>query len=183
MPAGLAAAAQALSSWTVAALVLGVTGYGLWRRVPVYEAFIRGARSGLVVGLRLVPYLVAMLSAVELFQASGAMDALLSAVGPAVEWLGLPAPVLPMALLRPLSGSAAMAFLASTLKRYGPDSLLGFTASIMQGSTETTLYVVTVYLGAVGIRDPRWAVTAGLLADAGGFLAACAVSRLFWNGP
>ena len=183
MPSGLAAVAQALSSWTVAALVLGVTGYGLWRRIPVYEAFIRGARSGMAVGLRLVPYLVAMLSAVELFRSSGAMDGFLRAAGPLVEWLGIPAPVLPMALLRPLSGSAAMAFLASTFKRYGPDSLLGFTASVMQGSTETTLYVATVYLGAVGIRDPRWAVTTGLLADAGGFLASCAVSRIFWRGP
>ena len=174
---------QHLSGWVVAVWVGGVVSYGLWRRVPVYEAFIRGARSGMAAGLRLVPYLVAMLAAVELFQAAGAMDALVRAVGPYAGWLGIPAAVLPMFVLRPLSGSAAMAFVASTLRRHGPDSLEGFTASIMQGSTETTLYVVTVYLGAVGIRDPRWALASGLLADAAGLLAACALGRLFWTGP
>lgn len=175
--------ADRLSAAVIPALVVGITLLGLWRRVPVYEAFVRGARLGVATGLRLVPYLVAMLSAVELLRVGQALERMAQLLSPLTGLLGIPAPVLPLMLLRPLSGSAAMGYLAALLERYGPDSLEGLTASVVQGSTETTLYVVTVYLGAVGVRDPRWAVAAGLLADAGGFLAACAVSRIFWRPP
>ncbi|HEY8486240.1 MAG TPA: nucleoside recognition domain-containing protein [Limnochordales bacterium] len=180
--AGAAApAGDQLSAWVVPALVAGVVLWGLWRRVPVYEAFVRGARSGVATGLRLIPYLVAMLSAVELLSSTQALEQLTRLLEPAAALAGIPAPVLPLMLLRPLSGAASMGYLAALLRRYGPDSLVGFTASVVQGSTETTLYVVTVYLGSVGIRDARWSVAAGLLADAGGFLAACAASRLWWG--
>lgn len=183
MERALAEAAAGVARWAVPGLVAIIVGLGLWSGVPVYEVFVKGARSGLAVGLRLVPYMVAMLTATEVFRASGAMDSFSVLVGPVARWLGLPAQVLPLALIRPLSGSAAMGLLAFLLEAYGPDSAEGRLASVMQGSTETTLYVITVYLGSVGIRDPRWSLATGLLADAAGFCAAALFTRLLLPGP
>ncbi|HEY8425405.1 MAG TPA: nucleoside recognition domain-containing protein [Limnochordales bacterium] len=167
-----------VARWAVPAMIGLVVGIGASRGVPVYESFVRGAKSGLAVTLRVLPYMVAMLSATELFQQSGAMELVMAPLRPLTEWLGIPSVVLPMAIIRPLSGSAASGYLAHLLQTHGPDSLVGRLASVMQGSTETTFYVITVYLGSVGIRDPRWALTAGLLADAAGLAASVVAIRL-----
>lgn len=167
-----------LARWAVPVMTGLIVGLGAARGVAVYESFVRGARNGLAVALRIMPYMVAMLSATELFQRSGAMDLLVGPVRPVTEWLGIPVAVLPMALIRPFSGSAASGYLAHLLETHGPDSFVGRLASVMHGSTETTLYVVTVYLGSVGIRDARWALTAGLLADVAGFGASVLAVRL-----
>lgn len=176
------AAFDAIAAWSVPLLALALVAAGVWRRVPVYESFVRGARNGLMVGVRVIPYMVAMLAATELFRRSGAMDAVLGPVSPVARWLGVPAEALPMALIRPLSGSAASGYLAYLLEAHGPDSPVGRLASVMQGSTETTFYVITVYLGSVGIRDPRWALLAGLLADLAGFGASVLAVRLMGWG-
>lgn len=138
----------------------------------MYEVFCEGAREGFDTAIHILPYLVAMFVAIGVFRASQAMDALLSLLSGPVALLGIPAELLPLALLRPLSGSGALGYLAELLSEHGPDSLIGLIASTMQGSTETTFYVLTVYFGAVGVRKARHAVTVGLLADFAGFIAA-----------
>lgn len=161
----------------VCAIVVG----GLVKRVPVYTAFIEGAAEGLKVVGRIFPYLVAMLVAVQAFEASGALPWLERALSPVGDWLGFPGEVLPLGVLRPVSGTAAMGYLQMLFERFGPDSRQGLAASIMMGSSETTLYTVSVYLGAVSIRKPAYAVKAGLLSDAAGLIIAVIVSRLFFG--
>lgn len=173
---------DAVARWAVPVMTAVVVALGSARGVHVYESFVRGARHGLAVALRILPYMVAMLAATELFQRSGAMDLVLGPLVPLASRLGVPPDVLPMALLRPLSGSAATGYLAHLLQTRGPDSPAARLASVMHGSTETTLYVITVYLGSVGIRDPRWALATGLLADAAGFAASVLAVRLMgWS--
>jgi spore maturation protein SpmA len=157
---------------------------GVWRRVPVYEAFIDGARQGFAVARDLLPYLVAMLCAVGVLRASGALDMVLQAVRWAVHGLGLDTrfvDALPTALVKPFSGSAARAMLIETMHHDGVDSFPALTAATMQGSTETTFYVLAVYFGAVGIRRVRHAVACALLADLAGVLASIAVCYWFFG--
>ena len=165
---------KAMSPWVVPVLTVFFLGFGVLRRVPVYEAFIEGGREGFQLGMRIIPYLVAILTAVGMFRASGALDHLTSLIGPLTSPLGLPAEALPMALLRPLSGSGAYAIMAGTLSvpGQGPDTYIGWLVSTLQGSSETTFYVLAVYFGAVGIKRARHAVPAALLADLAGVAAA-----------
>ncbi len=164
----------------IAALVLT----GLRGGVPVYEAFIEGARDGLEVALRIIPYLVAMLVAIAMLRASGAIDSAVAFLGPFTAPFGVPAEVLPMALLRPLSGSGSFAVMAETIKEHGPDSFIGLLASTLQGSTETTFYVLAVYFGAAGVRNVRHALYCGLIADVAGFVGAVVACHLFFDvGP
>lgn len=151
--------------------------YGLWRRVPVYECFVSGAREGFDIAVRIIPYLVAMLCAIGMLRASGALDGLLALSRPLLEALGFPPELLPMALLRPLSGSGSLAVLADMTREHGADSLLVRMAGTLFGSTETTFYVLAVYFGAVGISRMRYAVQVGLLADASAAIAAVIVCR------
>lgn len=149
--------------------------YGLWRRVAVYEAFVGGAREGFDIAVRIIPYLVAMLCAIGMLRASGALDGLLELLRPLLEALGFPPELLPMALMRPLSGSGSLAVLADMMREHGADSLLVKMAGTLFGSTETTFYVLAVYFGAVGISRTRYAVQVGLLADATAAIAAVIV--------
>lgn len=169
-----------LQSWLMPVLAASLVLIGLRGGVAIYDAMIRGAREGLEVALRIVPYLVAILVAVGMFRASGALDLLISALGPVLRPLGVPPEVLPLALLRPLSGSGSFAVMSETLTAYGPDSFVGLVASTLQGSTETTFYVLAIYLGAAGIRDGRHALAAGLIGDLAGFAGAVAVCRWFF---
>jgi spore maturation protein SpmA len=163
-----------IAPWIVPGLMVGLLGFGTAKRVQVYECFVEGAKDGFNVALRIIPYLVAILTAVAMFRASGAMEALIAPLGAVTGLLGLPAEALPMALLRPLSGSGAYGVLASIIQdpAHGPDSLVGYLVSTFQGSTETTFYVLAVYFGAVGIRRIRHALFAALLADVAGIAAA-----------
>tara|TARA_R110002124_G_scaffold9429_8_gene48379 strand:+ start:19757 stop:21052 length:1296 start_codon:yes stop_codon:yes gene_type:complete len=163
-----------IAPWIIPGLMVALLGFGAAKRVPVYECFVEGAKDGFNVALRIIPYLVAILTAVAMFRASGAMDAVVGPLGGLTEMIGLPAEALPMALLRPLSGSGAYGVLASIIQdpAHGPDSLVGYLVSTFQGSTETTFYVLAVYFGAVGIRRIRHALFAALVADVVGIGAA-----------
>lgn len=162
----------------IPALLFGVSALALGRRVDVYAALCDGGREGLKLVGRILPALVLLLTAVELLRASGALEALTRLLAPAAVWLGIPAETLPLLLVRPLSGSAALAVGADLMAFYGPDSLIGRTAAIMLGSTETTFYTVSVYFSAAGIRKSRYAVSAALAADLTGFAAAALFARI-----
>lgn len=152
-------------------------GMGYIKKVRVYEKFVEGAKEGFEVGVKIIPYLVAMLLAIAMFRASGAMDLLTYLLRPFTDLIGMPAEVLPMALMRPLSGSGSLGVMTELMKTHGVDSLIGFISSTMFGSTETTFYVVAVYFGAVNIRNTRYALPAGLIADTAGLIAATLICR------
>lgn len=165
---------RAIAPWIIPSLMLGLLGFGAARKVRVYEVFIEGARDGFQVALRIIPYLVAILVAVAMLRTSGALAALIGPLGVLTGPLGLPAEALPMALLRPLSGSGAFGVLASIINdpAIGPDSYTGILVSTFQGSTETTFYVIAVYFGAIGVRRMRHALPTALIADVVGIGAA-----------
>ncbi|MGE3936683.1 MAG: nucleoside recognition domain-containing protein [Rhodospirillaceae bacterium] len=175
---------SAVSPWIMPALIVAFLSFGVLRGVRVYEAFVEGARDGFAVAIRIIPYLVAILVAIAMLRASGALDALIGVLAPVTSLVGLPAEALPMALLRPLSGSGAYGVLASIINdpAIGPDSYVGRVVSTIQGSTETTFYVLAVYFGAVQIRRIRHALAAGLIADTAGILAAVAAVAWFYGG-
>lgn len=173
-----------LSEGLIPALIAAVLAVGLIRRLPIYETFIDGAREGLVTTVDIVPHLIGMLVAVHMLQASGLLLALIQAGAPLFSAVGVPPEVVPLAFLRPLSGAASSAVMLKLFADHGPDSWLGRLASIMQGSTDTTLYILAVYFGAAGIRRFRYALWVGLLADFAGMTAALVVHRLFFgSGP
>ena len=181
-------ALKALSSWAIPAAVAAIPLIGWLRGVRVYEVFCQGAKEGFRTAVAIIPYLIAMFVAIGVFRSSGAFDILAESLARASALLGahpevLPPEVLPLAVLRPLSGSGALGYLAELLKEKGPDSLAGLIASTMQGSTETTFYILTVYFGAVGVTRPRHSVATGLLADFAGFAASVYfVHRLLIGG-
>ncbi|HLX11525.1 MAG TPA: spore maturation protein [Bacteroidota bacterium] len=154
-----------LSLLAIPGLILFVVIYGVVKRVKIYEAFVEGAKEGFNVGVRIIPYLVAMLVAIGIFRAGGAMEILSSLLSPITKLIGMPAEVLPMAIIRPLSGSGALGVLSDIVKTHGPDSLIGRMVSVMMGSSETTFYVLAVYFGSVGITRTRQAVLGGVIVD------------------
>jgi spore maturation protein B len=158
-------------------ILLIFIGMAEFKKVKVYEIFVEGAKEGFQIGVKIIPYLVAMLVAIAMFRASGALDILTEALRPITEFIGMPSEVLPMALMRPLSGSGSLGVMTELMKTHGVDSLIGFMSSTMFGSTETTFYVVAVYFGAVGVRKTRYALPAGLLADAAGLIAATLICQ------
>lgn len=162
-------------------ILVGFPLYGLIKRVPVYESFVEGAKEGFGVAVRIIPYLVAILFAIGMFRASGAMDALTAALQPVLGVIGFPAEVLPMALIRPLTGSGSAGLVVDMIKRYGEDSIFVKMAAVMFGSSETTFYVIAVYFGAVGIKRTRHAIAAGLTADVAAALLSVWVVRLFFS--
>lgn len=161
-------------------LLAATAAWGLRRRVDVYAALTDGAAEGLRVLLRILPGLVALLTAVYMLRASGALDWLTAAVQPVLTALGIPPETTPLLLIRPLSGSGALAVGSELIAAYGPDSTVGRTAAVMLGCTETTFYTIAVYFGAAGIRRTRYTVPAALTADLVGFLAAAWCVRLFF---
>ena len=169
------------SSWLLPAVVAALVLYGWTRGVRVYESLVEGAREGFQVAIRIIPYLVAILVLVGMFRASGGLDVLIGLIGPIAALVGIPAEALPMAILRPLTGSGAMGVAAEAMTAHGPDSLIGYLVSTYQGSTETTFYVLAVYFGAVGVKNSRHAVPACLLADVAGILAATFIVRMLFG--
>jgi len=167
--------------WLLPLLVSALVLVGLVGRVPVYDVLVEGGKEGLQVAVRIAPYLVAILVAVGMFRASGALSLLVSAIDPLTSRLGVPAEALPMALLRPLSGSGSFGVMAEILETHGPDSFVGMLSSTLMGSTETTFYVLAVYLGAVGVRDARHILPACLAGDLAGFAGAVAACHLFFG--
>jgi len=154
-----------LSRWAIPVLLLVVPLIAALRGVKVYETFVDGAEEGFSTAVKTIPYLVAMLVAISIFRASGAMEVLVVLISPFLDTVGLPAEVLPHAIMRPLSGGAALGIASDIIKNYGPDSFLGRLVSTMQGSCDTTFYVLTLYFGSVGIKKYRYSVITGLVAD------------------
>ncbi|MEO5362165.1 MAG: spore maturation protein [Magnetococcus sp. DMHC-8] len=172
------------SVWVIPGLVAGFLGFGLLRGVRVYEAFVEGAREGFEVAVRIIPYLVAILVAVSMFRTSGALAVLVAWLSPLTTPLGLPAEALPMALLRPFSGSGAYGLMTAIMQdpAIGPDGYVGMLVSTIQGSTETTFYVLAVYLGAIQVRRMRHTLAVALTADLVGLMAAVAGCTLLFGG-
>ncbi len=166
-----------LSVFVIPTIIIGFPLYGLARRVPVYEEFIAGAREGFQVAVNIIPYLVAILFAVAMFRASGAMEFLVEGLRPLLAPLGVPPEVLPMVITRPLTGSGSAGIMLDLINTYGPDSLIVKIAATMFGSTETTFYVVAVYFGAINVRRTRHAVAAGLIADISAMILAVIVVK------
>ena len=170
-----------LSYFVIPLIVVGFPLYGLYKRVPVYETFVEGAKEGFEVAVRIIPYLVAILFAIGMFRASGAMDFMVTALDPLLGLIGFPGEVLPMAIVRPLTGSGSAGLVVDMINQYGEDSLFVKMAATMFGSTETTFYVIAVYFGAVNIKKARHAVPAGLTADFAAMIIAVWTVRLLFG--
>lgn len=172
---------QIISTIAIPMLIFLFIGYGAIKKVKIYEVFVEGAKEGFDVAVRIIPYLVAMLMAIGIFRAGGAMEMLIYALTPLTDLIGMPAEALPMAIMRPLSGSGSLGIMAEIIATHGPDSFIGILVSTFFGSTETTFYVIAVYFGAVNIRKTRHALAAGLLADVAGILGAVFIVRLLFG--
>lgn len=172
---------QIVSAWTIPVLIAFIPLYASLRKVPVYETFVDGAKDGFQTAVGIIPHLVGMMTAIGMFRASGAMDAVVGLIRPLLEGFGVPGDVLPLAFLRPITGAGSLAFVTDLIKEQGPDSFVARVASTIQGSTDTTLYVLTVYFGAVGIRKSRYALKVGLFSDVIGFFAAIAACWLMFG--
>lgn len=168
-------ALDALSLWAMPVLLVAIPLAGILRKVKVYDVFIEGAKEGFDVAVRIIPFLVGILVAIGMFRGSGAMDLVTAGLRPLVAPVGFPPELVPLAILRSLTGSGSLAFTTDLIKTNGPDSLIARTAATMYGSSETTFYVLAVYFGAVGIRRTRHAVPAALIADLVAAVAAVAV--------
>ena len=172
---------EILSNWLMAMLISALLLIGVRSGVQAYDSMIAGGREGLEVAVRIVPYLVAILVAVAMFRASGALDVVIGFLNPYTSAVGVPAEVLPMALLRPLSGSGAFGVMSEIITTYGPDTFIGYLTCTLMGSTETTFYVLALYLGAAGVVDGRHALAACLIGDLGGFIGAVAACHWFFG--
>ena len=171
---------NAISLYAIPFIIVSIVLFGAFKKVNVYETFTDGAKDGFKTAVTIIPFLVGMLVAIGVFRASGALDLITNALSPITSKIGMPGEVLPMAILRPLSGGGATGVMNDLMLTYGPDSLIGRIASTMMGSTETTFYVLAVYFGAVSIRKTRHAVAAGLLADLAGLLTAVWICRIMF---
>ena len=161
--------------------LVGIPVYGFFKGVKVYEVFVTGAKEGFEVAVRIIPYLVAILVVVGMFRASGAMDLISSGLPGFMNSLGLTPDVLSLIVMRPLSGAASLGILGEIIAKHGPDSYQARLASVIIGSTETTLYVIAVYFGAVAVAKARYAIHAGLLADAAGMIASIIICLLIFG--
>ncbi len=171
----------AISIWLIPLFIVFVLAYGTYKKVPTYETFVDGGKEGLKIAIQLIPFLVGMLVAISVFRASGAMDAITQFIEPLLFIFGVPADIVPLALMRPISGTGALAITADLIKTHGPDSFIGRLASTMQGSTDTTLYILTVYFGAVGIKKMGDALKVGLLADVVGIVASIVIVTIVFS--
>lgn len=170
-----------LSYFILPAIIVGFPLYGIIKKVPVFEVFVDGAKEGFSVAVKIIPYLVAILFAIGMFRASGAMDFMADLLQPVLALVGFPSEVLPMAIVRPLTGSGSAGIVVDLINQFGEDSIYVKMAATMFGSTETTFYVVAVYFGAVNIKKTRHAVPAGLIADFAAMLIAVWVVRALFG--
>jgi len=172
---------NSISLWLIPAIIGFILLYGTFKRIPTYETFVEGGKEGIKISFSIIPFLVGMLVSISIFRASGAMEFFINLIRPALEFVGFPAEVAPLALIRPISGTAALGMTTDLIATYGPDSFIGRLASTMQGSTDTTLYILTVYFGAVGIKKMGDALKVGLLADLVGVVASIIVVTLIFG--
>lgn len=160
-------------------LIILITG--TIKRLPTYELFVEGGKEGIKVAFSLLPFLVGMIVSIAIFRSSGALDALINLLAPILSTFGFPEEVAPLAFIRPISGTAALSMTAEIIQEYGPDSFIGRLASTMQGSTDTTLYILTVYFGAVNVYRMRYAVKVGLLTDVIGIIASIIIVTIIFG--
>lgn len=170
-----------LSIWFIPVFLLIVLGTASWKRIPSYELFVEGGKEGVKMAFSLLPFLVGMIVAISILRSSGALDALIHLLTPLLTFFGVPPEILPLALIRPISGTAALGMTTELIQTYGPDSFIGRLASTMQGSTDTTLYILTIYFGAVGINRMRYALKVGLLADLVGIIVSIIVVTIVFG--
>lgn len=171
---------SAISQWIIPGLISLILVYAVWKRVPVFEEFIDGAKGGFQTAVMIIPNLVGMMVAITVFKESGALGILTDFLTPLFSLFHLPPEVFPLAIMRPISGSGSLAITADLINTYGPDSFIGRLASTMQGSTDTTLYIITVYFGAVGIKKAGYAIKVGLFADLVGVIASLIIVSLYF---
>ncbi|MCK4259360.1 MAG: spore maturation protein [Halanaerobiales bacterium] len=171
---------QTISVWAIPVILFIIPVYGFIKGVDVYDTFVEGAKDGFWTVVKIIPYLVAMMVTINILRASGTLDLIAKGVEPILNFFQIPKDIFPLVILRPLSGSGSLAFVNSIFQEAGPDSLLGKMASTIMGSSETTFYVVAVYFGAVGIKDSRYAIPIGLIADIAGFLGAVYICNLLF---
>lgn len=172
---------NAISKYSIPLIIAGFVAYGMVKKVDVYGTFTEGAKEGFTTAVNIIPSLVGMLVAIGIFRASGAMELLTNFLGSITSKIGVPGEIIPMALIRPLSGGGARGVMTELITTHGPESLIGRMAAIMMGSTDTTFYILAVYFGAVSIKKQRHAVSAGLLADLAGVIAAIIMTRIFFG--
>jgi spore maturation protein B len=172
---------QVISIWAIPLLLFIIPLLAVKNKVKVYETFVDGAKGGFEVAIKIIPYLVAILVAIGMFRASGAMDIFVKIISPLTNLIGLPAEALPVAIMRPLSGSGALGIATEVMKQHGPDSFIGRLVSTFYGCSETTFYVVAVYFGAVGIKKTRHSIPAGLIGDLAGLLAALFICKIVFG--
>ncbi len=172
---------QFISILAIPLIIILFLSYGMYKKVKVYETFVDGAKEGFDVAVRIIPYLVAMLMAIGIFRAGGAMDFLILILNPITNLIGFPAEALPMALMRPLSGSGSLGIMTEIIAKHGADSFIGVLVSTIMGSTETTFYVIALYFGSVNIKRTRHALAAGLIADFVGIIAALLITRILFG--
>ena len=167
-----------ISDLILPAVMVLIIGYGMWKKIPVFDCFLDGAREGLLSAVQILPALIALITAVGMLKASGMLDFLIAFVSPLFSLMQMPAQVIPLALLRPISGSGALVIYRDILQQAGPDSFVGRVASVMQGSTETTFYTIAVYYGSTKVTRTRHTLPAALTADMIGFLMSAVAVRL-----
>ncbi len=173
--------ANQLSNWMFLAFIVGIPLYAATKKVNVFDAFIVGAKKGFETSVSIIPYLIAMMVAIGMLRASGFFNLMDQLLAPLMAKIGMPPQVLPLALIRPFSGSASTGVMAELIHQYGGNSLIAKTAATMMGSTETTFYVIAVYFGSVGIRRTRHAIPAGLLADFAGIITSVLICRYLFG--
>lgn len=170
-----------ISTWLIPCFILIVLSVATWKRLPTYEMFVEGGKDGVKMAFSLLPFLVGMIVAIAILRSSGAMEAFISLISPLLVMIGVPPEIIPLALVRPISGTAALGMTTELIGTHGPDTFIGKLASTMQGSTDTTLYILTVYFGAVGIKKMGYALKVGLLADLVGIIASIIVVTLIFG--
>lgn len=166
-----------IGAWFIPMFLLLVFLHGIYKKVPLYDTFVEGAREGFSLAIKLLPYVVGIYVAVGIFRGSGAMEVVLSPIKPLLTFLGVPGEIIPLMIVRPLSGPAALGLVADLIDKFGPDSFIGRLASTLDGSSDTTLYILAVYFASVGIKKPRYSLAVGLIADLFGFIAAVLICR------
>lgn len=171
---------QLVSSLSVPLMIITIIIFGIIRKVNVYDSFLEGVRDGIDTTFSILPALIALITSITMFRASGALSVICRLLAPITNLLAFPAEVLPLAILRPISGSASLAMVKDILSTYGADSFTGRVASVLSGSTETTLYTIAVYFGAVKVKDSRHTLKSGLIADLTGMAMAVITVKLFF---
>ena len=170
-----------ISTWLIPCFILLVLIVSTWKKVPTYELFVEGGKEGVKIAFSLLPFLLGMIVSISILRSSGALEAFVNLISPFLALVGIPPEVVPLAFVRPISGTAALGMTTELIATHGPDSFLGRLASTMQGSTDTTLYILTIYFGAVGLKKMRYALKVGLLADLIGILASIIIVTIMFE--